>query len=71
MTRCTVLFLVPLGWLLLIPRLGAEPPESKCASKYLVELEVRKAGAPRTVAGEVFHDGDRLYYASADSRALA
>jgi hypothetical protein len=32
---------------------------------------VRKAGAPRTVAGEVFHDGDRLYYASADSRALA
>jgi hypothetical protein len=58
--------------LLALPAGGAEP-EPKLALKYQLEAELRKEGAPRTVAVETYFDkaAGKLYYATADRKGLA
>ncbi len=66
------LVLAALCGFLLSPLAGAAEPEAKLAPKYRLELEIRKPGAPRTVAAESYYDAaGRLYYATPDSKALA
>ena len=73
MTRRTLPLLAACCALVLLSRAGAEPPESKLALKYKLELEIRKPGAPRTVTAETYHDSasGRLYYATGDRKSLA
>ncbi len=73
MTRRGPLLLAGLCGLFLIPPVGGADPVSKLSSRYRLEAEIRKEGAPRALVIDAFHEAtaNRLYYATVDHKALA
>src|SRR5437868_6252688 len=75
MTCRTLPLVAGLCCALVLSQAGGAEPESKpkLAPKYRLELEIRKPIAPLPISAEAFHDAtaNRLYYATADNKALA